>query len=84
MINDSYAKTQASQDRMADSFSRYLRGVERYDDPTSGSSVSLPSGYDRAWVSSTGEYIVSNDAMLDPNTLSTENWQQLRITPLGR
>ena len=39
-----------SQDRISQSFSEYVRGVETYKNPYEGRPVQLPSGYNDAWV----------------------------------
>jgi hypothetical protein len=66
MMNETYNERQRVNDKIATDFSRYIRGVEPYTDPNTGKEVELPSGYKNAWVSSSGEYVVSDDAGYDP------------------
>lgn len=68
---------QASEDRVFDAFSESIRGVETYADPVNGGNVQLPSDFSRAWVSSRGEYFLSNDTGVDPNVGSTLTWTAL-------
>jgi hypothetical protein len=76
--SDQYWKQQASQDRLARQFSDSIRGVGRYESPYQSYPVQLPSGYRYAWGSSSGGYILSNDAGSDPNVGSTSTWQLLK------
>lgn len=73
---------QASQDRSAEAFSQYIRGVETYHDPYGGRNVQLPSGYNDVWVSRGGEYILANDPSFNPNVSAGGTWQ--RIDPTHR
>lgn len=84
MYHSAWEQQQKSQDAVADSWSRYMRGEERYEDPYKGDSIALPSGYDDAWVSSSGEYLLSNQAGFDPNVGSTIEWRRMEVTPAGR
>ncbi len=78
---ESYNRSCESQDRMARSFTEYIRGVETYRDPYQDRPVQLPSGYDQVWVSRTGEYILSNQAGFDPNSGSNTEWRRVQRTP---
>jgi hypothetical protein len=80
MIRGSYENQQRAYDRVNDNFSKYIRGVERYNQPFDGKPVELPSGYDNAWVSSSGEYVLSNDAGYNPNVGSTAEWRRMKAT----
>lgn len=77
-ITQSYQSQQAVQDRAASQFSQTIRGVESYRDPQSGKTVELTGGYDNAWVSPRGEYLVSNSPGFNPGVELHENWTQLR------
>jgi hypothetical protein len=77
MFADSYRERQASQDRIARSWSEAIRGVETYRDPYAGSAVELPSGYRDVWVSRRGEYLLSNQAGFDPNVGDNTEWQRM-------
>ncbi len=66
-----------AQDRIAQNFSDYIRGVERFHDPLAGKEVELPAGYGRAWANNLGEYIVSDSPSYNPNVGSNLHWQEL-------
>lgn len=67
----------ASQDRIAELRRETLGGVETYSDPFSGAPVQLPVGWNEYWVNDRGEYLTSDQAGFDPNTLNQGNWQRL-------
>lgn len=75
------AERQASQDRIAELRRETLGGVETYNDPVSGAPVQLPVGFSTYWVNEQGEYITSDQAGFDPNTLNDGFWQQLQRRP---
>jgi hypothetical protein len=77
-ITQSYQTQQAVQDRAAAQFSQSIRGVESYYDPRSGKRVELTGGYDNAWVSPRGEYLVSNSPGFNPAVELRETWTPLR------
>jgi hypothetical protein len=76
-IRQSYENRQAAMDRINQRFDNYIRGVEPYRDPHSGSVVELPSGYGDVWANANGEYLLSNDPNFNPNSKSTQSWQRL-------
>jgi hypothetical protein len=69
----------ASEDRTAEAFTRYIRGVENYRDPYSDREVQLPTGYSEVWASKDGQYILGNDPGFNPNQNNVGSWQ--RIVP---
>jgi hypothetical protein len=75
------AERQASEDRIAELRGETLSGVQTYDDPVSGAPVQLPLGYNTYWVNQQGEYITSDQAGFDPNSLNDGFWQQLQPRP---
>ena len=77
MYSESYRKTSESQDRVSQSFSEYIRGVDTYKNPYENRPIQLPSGYRDAWVNSRGEYTLSNDAGFNPNVGSTIEWRRM-------
>jgi hypothetical protein len=77
-IRSAYNTRQEAYDRISDSFSEQIRGVETYRNPFDGRDVQLPSDYSFAWVSETGEYVLANDAGFDPNVGSTVNFRLMR------
>jgi len=76
MIASSYNQRQEMYDRVFDSYSRSVRGVDEYTDG-SGTAVELPSGYSAAWTNGLGEYIVSDQAGFNPNVGSTVDWKPM-------
>jgi len=73
----SWEQRQQSQDRIAQNFSDYIRGVDRFHDPRAGKEVELPSGYGRAWANDLGEYVVSDSPSYNPNIGSNQHWEEL-------
>lgn len=76
-ITQSYNQRQKVYDRIADNFSQYIRGVDKYHSPIDSKPVELPSGYQNAWTNSLGEYILSDNPNYNPNTGSNLNWQKM-------
>jgi hypothetical protein len=76
-MRSSWQARQASEDRIHRQFSESIRGVETYENTFSREAVELPSGYDDVWVSSSGEYVLSNQGGYDPNVGSTLEWRRL-------
>ncbi len=64
-ITSQYKTSQASVGKEARGFDDYIRGIDRYDE--SDGQVSLPSGYARAWSDGSGNYIVTDQHLYDPN-----------------
>jgi hypothetical protein len=84
MYSESYRQRSESQDRISQSFSEYIRGVDTYKNPYEGRPVQLPSGYRDAWVNARGEYLMSNDAGFNPNVGDTSEWRRMdRRDPRG-
>ncbi|MBI4845600.1 MAG: hypothetical protein HY810_03885 [Candidatus Omnitrophica bacterium] len=80
MIMDSYNYRQKVNDRIADNFSKSIRGVEGYYDPGQDKAVELPNGYRDAWSNKLGEYILSDDPNFNPNVNSATTWEKMRKT----
>ena len=76
-IRQAYENRQTAMDRINERFDNYVRGVEDYRDPHSGSVVQLPSGYSEVWANSNGEYVLSNDPNYNPNIRSPQGWQRI-------
>lgn len=72
---------QASEDRTAEAFTEYVRGVETYRDPFDQRDVQLPSGYHDVWISRSGEYILANDPNFNPNVTSSGTWERADASP---
>jgi len=71
-----YENRRASEDRTAEAYSQYIRGVETYRDPFGNREVQLPTGYNDVWVSRAGEYILANDPNFNPNVSASGTWQR--------
>ena len=74
-----WEQRQQAQDRIAQNFSDYVRGVERFNDPFTGQEVELPSGYGYAWANNLGEYVVTSSPGYNPNIGSNLHWEPLPI-----
>ena len=72
-----WEQRQQAQDRIAQNFSDYIRGVERFHDPFADKEVELPAEYGSAWANNLGEYIVSDSPSYNPNVGSNLHWQEL-------
>lgn len=77
IIQSTYERRQEVNDRIAQKFSDYVLGVDRYYDPAAGREVELPSGHKVAWSNGQGQYILTDQTGYNPNVGSTQNWQQL-------
>ena len=75
-----FENQQKAEDSNSTNFSQYIRGVETYQNPTTGETVDLDSKYGHAWVSTQGVYLLSDQAGFDPNSVpgNTQNWTQLQ------
>lgn len=73
-----YNNRQKVNDRIADNFSRYIRGVDAYYNPIEEKTVELPAGYENAWTNSLGEYTLSEDIDYNPNIGSNQNWRRIK------
>jgi hypothetical protein len=78
IIWQTYQNKSAAQDRMFDSYSQALRGVDTYVDPVNNWNVELPTGYANAWTNGT-DYVFSESPSFDPGTVLSGSWQ--RMTP---
>lgn len=74
----SWYDRQSVNDRIAEDFSQYMRGVDEYYDPIEERPVELPSGYDNAWTNANGEYIISDNPNYNPNVGSNLNWERMK------
>jgi len=72
-----YEHHQAAMDRINDSYSQYIRGVDEYRNPDTGTHVELPSGYSQAWRGRNDEYIVTDSALFNPNEELDGSWTRL-------
>ena len=72
-----WERRQAAQDRAAENFTDYVRGVERFTDPHAGTEVELPSGYGYAWANDLGEYVITASPSYNPNLESNQHWEPM-------
>ncbi len=77
MIRSSYEARQATMDRLSSQFSQAMRGVDQYHDSHKGYDVELPGGYEHAWSTALGEYILTDDPNFNPNIGSNMDWAPL-------
>jgi len=75
-----YENQQKVQDSTSANYSQYIRGVETYQNPSTGERVELDSNYGHAWVNSQGIYLLSDQAGFNPNSVAgnTQNWTPLQ------
>jgi len=66
MISDAYWQRQASQERVAASYSDTVRGVARYQSPWERYPVQLPAGYRNAYVDKQGVYVLTDEDLTNP------------------
>ncbi len=76
MMFESWQKRSQAYDRIFDSYSRSLRGVEVYSDPVSSRQIELPNGYNHAW-SNGSDYVLSDDPAFNPNRESNQIWTEI-------
>ena len=76
--SEAWEAQQDSYDRVYGELSNQIRGVESYENPFEGRTVELPNDYRYAWVSSSGQYALSDSAGFDPNVGSTAEWRLLQ------
>jgi hypothetical protein len=77
MQQQAWENRRASEDRSAEAFSEYIRGVETYHDPYGDRDVQLPTGYSDVWMSRGGDYILANDPNFNPNVSATGTWERV-------
>ena len=78
--SDAWRDQQATYDRVYGEISNQIRGVESYENPFEGHAVELPNDYSYAWVSSSGEYALTDSAGFNPNVGSTIEWRLLKTS----
>ncbi len=77
MVMQAYNQRQVVNDRIAENFSQYIRGIEEYYNPIENKTVKLPTGYQNIWTNNLGEYILSDNPNFNPNIGSNINWQKI-------
>jgi hypothetical protein len=84
IISKTYENTTKGRDRAMEGWSQYMRGVQTYRNPNTGETVELSNNYGNGWAGPNGQYILSDSAGFDPNTLHMGNWTRLEAVPRGR
>ena len=77
IIHEGYQKRSAIQDETHRKVINSIRGTEDYVVPGGNTSVQLPNDYRSVYTNGNGEYLLTNDALYDPNTdpaLNTHQW----------
>ncbi len=77
---ESFRDRQAANDRVFQNMTEAIRGTETYADPGVG-NIELPGGFAEVWATGTGDWILSNDALYDPNIGSSVDWKRIRPSP---
>lgn len=67
----------SSGDAVQQKYINSIYEVEDYDDPTTGSTVQLPTGSQRAFSDGNGGYLLTDDPLLDPNTLGAGTFTEI-------
>jgi len=75
-----YQKQQAAQDKINAAIAGFVPGLQEYQNPSDKRSIQLPAGYRDVWASASGEFLLSDDAGLNPNSASSVKWQKLGIS----
>jgi len=75
----SWEYRQEINDKIAQNFSDYMRGVDQYYDPFAEKRVELPTGYKNVYSNNLGEYILTDDPNYNPNVGSNLTWQKLDL-----
>lgn len=74
---DLYNEREATNDRISNQFSEYVRDVDSYFNPLEEKNVELPTGYDNVWVNNLGEYVLSDNPNYNPNVGNNQNYERL-------
>jgi hypothetical protein len=76
------ANRSAALEHSSQQFSMYMGDQALYHDPSNGQTVQLPSSYNHAWASSTGnsnEYILTDSPSYNPNgQVGSGSWTQMQ------
>ena len=76
LLRRTWEGTEASRDRINESWGQALRGVDAWSE--GDASVELAAGYDEAWSRPDGSYVLSNDPKFDPKVvLQQQDWTPL-------
>jgi hypothetical protein len=72
-----FEERQAAHARQNFAMREVLGGVQTYVNPFQSSTVELPLGYRRYWVSNNGQIVGSNDEMFDPRSDNAHEWRDM-------
>jgi len=81
IINDGWNERSKSMDSTHAKYINSIREVENYTVAGSNTAVELPSNYGHVFSNGRGEYILTDDALFDPNTdpaFNGANWNSMR------
>jgi hypothetical protein len=84
MIVKGYEQRQAIKDRTHERVINTIRGTEDYVIPGTNEYVQLPGYYEKVYTNSSGEYLLSNDHLYDPNTdpnVNSSQWNTMEVRP---
>lgn len=75
-VRSAYQNRQQALDRVNAQWDQHIRDVDEYR-AGNGESMSLPSGYEKAWTNATGDVVLSNSVSFNPNAGSSLDWRQM-------
>lgn len=84
MIVKGYEQRQAIKDRTHERVINAIRGTEDYVIPGTNEYVQLPGYYEKVYTNSSGEYLLSNAHLYDPNTdpnVNSSQWNTMEVRP---
>ena len=73
-IMSSYEKQNQARDASHRDFINYIRDMDDYRDPSTNSTVTLPSTYDRVYSNGSGQYLLTSDPKFSPGS----GWSQIQ------
>lgn len=82
IISNGYRERNAIQNSTHDKVIHAIRGTEEFVTPGSDTAVHLPFGYDHVCSNGHGEYLLTNDALFQPNVDASTNayeWQSMKV-----
>ena len=83
-VTDDMMKTWENRQAVTDAenvrFDQHIRDVDEYTD-ANGNHMELPAGGRAAWMNGSGDYIVSDNTLFNPNVdlKDAGNWSQMRL-----
>ena len=78
MGQQTWQNQQASNERIHQNIINSIREVEPYQDPVSGRVYEVPQTYKHAWMLNDDTFVLTNNALFNPNVDLGINGQQLR------